>query len=85
MSPAEVVIAIADQRGIVLWLERPDRIRYHGPAGVRTDDLRKLVALCREDLRRMLVEVCSRCATRRAVMVETDGETVCSRCLKEIL
>lgn len=84
MLPAEVVLAIAHQRGITLWLEQPSRIRYHGPAGVRTDDLRRLVGMCREDLIRLLAESCAVCRSRRPIMlVDTDGVSVCSRCDRE--
>lgn len=84
MSPAEVVLAIADQRGIILWVEQPDRIRYRGPAGVRTDDLRRLVAICRAELIRLLAESCALCSERRPIMlVDTDGVSVCSRCHRE--
>lgn len=84
MTPAEVVLAIADQRGISLWIEQPDRIRYRGPTGVRTDDLRKLVALCRDELRQLLSQVCSVCSKRRPIMLVDESDcSLCSRCYRE--
>ena len=97
MAPAELLIALAEllialarQRGIAVWCEG-ERIKYRAPLGTETADLGALVAQCRRELRRMLPDrsKCEHCGKTTAVMVQMqpgpDGApwVLCARCWLE--
>lgn len=87
MTPAEVVIALAHQRGVDLWTE-DGRVRYRAPIGVKVDDIKTLASVCRPALRDLLPDhsSCAHCGRREVIMVGmepgADGQPwrMCGQC-----